>query len=145
MVLAGPRVYYAMARDGQFFRAVSRVHPKFRTPIVAIVAQSVWSGVLVLSGTFDQLVNYTGFALVLFSGIAVSALFVLRLRDPEAPRPFKAWGYPVAPLVFVVASAAIVINALWSSPGPSFTGLAIISAGVPVYWVFQIRNRTRLE
>ena len=145
MILAGPRVYYAMARDGQFFRAVSRVHPKFRTPTIAIVAQSVWSGVLVLSGTFDQLVNYTGFALVLFSGIAVSALFVLRLREPEAPRPFKAWGYPVAPLVFVVASAAIVINALWSSPGPSFAGLAIILAGVPVYWVFQIRNRTRHE
>ena len=145
MVLAGPRVYYAMARDGQFFRSVARVHPTFRTPTTAILAQSAWSGVLVLSGTFDQLVNYTGFSLVLFSGIAVSALFVLRFRAPETPRPFKAWGYPVAPLVFVIASAAIVINALWSSPGPSLTGLAIIAAGVPVYWVFKIRHRTRDE
>jgi APA family basic amino acid/polyamine antiporter len=142
MVLAGPRVYYAMARDGQFFQAVSRVHPRFRTPTIAIVAQSAWSGVLVLSGTFDQLVSYTGFSLVLFSGIAVTALFVLRFREPETPRPFKAWGYPVAPLVFVVASAAIVVNALWISPGPSLTGLAIITAGVPVYWLFQARNRT---
>ena len=145
MVLAGPRVYYAMARDGQFFQAVSRVHPRFRTPTIAIVAQSAWSGVLVLSGTFDQLVSYTGFLLVLFSGIAVTALFVLRFREPETPRPFKAWGYPVAPLVFVAASAAIVVNALWISPGPSLTGLAIITAGVPVYWLFQTRNRTRHE
>ena len=143
MVLAGPRVYYAMARDGQFFEAVSRVHPKFRTPTAAILAQSLWSGILVLSGTFDQLVEYTGFALVLFSGIAVTALFVLRRRDPQAKRPFKAWGYPVAPLVFTVACAAMVLNQIWRSPGPSLAGLAIIAAGIPVYWIFQLRYRTR--
>jgi len=136
MVLAGPRVYYAMARDGQFFRSVAKVHPRFRTPMTAILAQSAWSGILVLSGTFDQLVEYTGFALVLFSGIAVAALFVLRHKDPTATRPFRAWGYPLAPLVFAVASGAMVANAVWRSPGPSLTGLAIIASGVPVYWWF---------
>ena len=87
MVLAGPRVYFAMARDGMFVRAAGRVHPRFHTPAAAIVAQSVWSSVLVLSGTLAQLVTYTGFAVVLFSGVAVSALFVLRRRDAGAPRP----------------------------------------------------------
>src|SRR6185436_8089915 len=90
MVLAGPRVYFAMARDGMFVRAAGRVHPRFHTPAAAIVAQSLWSSVLVLSGTLSQLVSYTGFAVVLFSAIAVVALFVLRRRDaavPAADRP----------------------------------------------------------
>ena len=85
MVLAGPRVYFAMARDGMFVRAAARVHPRFHTPATAIVAQGVWSSVLVLSGTLAQLVTYTGFAVVLFTGVAVSALFVLRRRDPLEP------------------------------------------------------------
>src|SRR4029077_21265587 len=80
MILAGPRVYFAMARDGVFFEAMGRVHPLFRAPTVAIIAQGIWSGVLVLSGNLSQLVSYTGFAIVLFSGIAVSSVFVLRRR-----------------------------------------------------------------
>ena len=137
MVLAGPRVYYAMAQDGQFFAAVGSVHPRFHTPVVAIIAQSTWAGILVLTGTFEQLVEYTGFAIVLFAGIAVTALFVLRRRDPDAERPFRALGYPIAPLVFVTASAAMVVNAVWRSPGTSLAGVAIIAAGVPVYWGFR--------
>ena len=136
MILAGPRVYYAMAQDGAFFTAAAKVHPTFRTPMMAIVAQSLWSGVLVLSGTFDQLVEYTGFAVVLFAGIAVTVLFVLRRREPDAERPFKAWGYPFAPLVFTGASFLMVANAIWQSPGTSLAGLAIIAAGVPVYFLF---------
>ena len=135
MVLAGPRVYYAMARDGQFFSAMARVHPRYRTPTTAIIAQSLWSGVLVLTGTFDQLVEYTGFAVILFAGIAVTVVFVLRRREPDAPRPYKAWGYPIAPLVFVTASLMMVANAIWRSPGTSLAGLAIIAAGVPIYWL----------
>jgi APA family basic amino acid/polyamine antiporter len=135
MALAGPRVYFAMARDGLFIPAMGRVHPRFRAPNVAIVAQAVWSGVLVLSATLTQLVSYTGFAIVLFSGVAVSAVFVLRLREPGSSRPFHAWGYPWAPAMFVAASAAMVANQLWSSPGTSATGLALIAAGIPVYWM----------
>lgn len=142
MVLAGPRVYYAMAQDGQFFQAAARVHPRFRTPIVAIVAQGVWSGLLVLSGRFDQLVDYTGFAVVLFAGVAVTSVFVLRRRHPNEPRPFRALGYPIAPLLFAVASLAMVLNAIWRNPGPSGAGVLIIAAGIPIYLWLQRSRRS---
>ena len=133
MVMAGPRVYYAMARDGQFPAFAARVHPRYRTPSLAIAAQGVWASLLVLSGRFDQLVEYTGFAVVLFAGIAVASLFVLRRRFPDEPRPFRAWGYPVAPFIFAAASFLIVLNALWRSPATSGAGLLVILAGLPVY------------
>lgn len=143
MVFAGPRVYYAMARDGQFPSAAAAVHPRFRTPAAAIAAQSAWAGVLVLSGTFQQLIDYTAFAVVLFAGVAVSALFVLRFRAPDAHRPFRAWGYPAAPLVFVAASAAIVVNAVRLNPGPSLAGVVLIGAGIPVYFLTRPRPPRR--
>ncbi len=141
MVLAGPRVYFAMARDGLFFGAAARVHPLFRTPVIAILAQSAWSGLLVLTGTFGQLVEYTGFAVVLFAGLAVLAVFVLRWRYPSEARPFRAWGYPIAPLFFVVASLAIVGNALWESPRTSGAGLFLIGLGLPLYVWMRARSR----
>jgi APA family basic amino acid/polyamine antiporter len=140
MVFAGPRVYYAMARDGLFVPAAGSVHPRWRTPVVSIAAQGVWSALLVLSGTFSQLVNYTGFAVVLFAGVAVAAVFVLRCREPEAPRPFRAWGYPVAPALFTVMSAAMVVNAIWREPGPALAGLIVIACGVPIYLVLRSRG-----
>jgi APA family basic amino acid/polyamine antiporter len=150
MTFAGPRAYYAMARDGLFFSAAARIHPTYRTPSVSIIAQAAWSSLLVLSGSASALTNYTGFAVVLFAGVAVSALFVLRRAEPEAPRPFRAWGYPVAPAVFVLASVAIVANGLWTdllSPltrgsawGPSAAGLLIIGAGLPLYWMLRRRQ-----
>ena len=145
MVFAGPRVYFAMARDGQFVRAAATIHSRFRTPATAIVAQSLWAGLLVLSGTFQQLVDYTAFAVVLFAGVAVASLFVLRRRDPDAPRPFRAWGYPVAPLVFVIASAAMVVNAIWRNPVPSAGGLAVIAAGVPIYFLMRRMSRSDVD
>jgi APA family basic amino acid/polyamine antiporter len=135
MILAGPRVYFAMARDGVFFEAMGRVHPRFRAPTVAIIAQAIWSGVLVLSGSLSQLVSYTGFAIVLFSGIAVSSVFVLRRRHPHLERPFRAWGYPWAPGLFVVASGAMVANELWRNPLTSMAGVGLIAAGIPLYWM----------
>ncbi|MGE3955878.1 MAG: APC family permease [Vicinamibacterales bacterium] len=133
MVLAGPRVYFAMARDGLFAAEAARVHPRFRAPVSAILAQTVWSSVLVLCGSLSQLVSYTGFAVVLFSGIAVAALFVLRRREPSVERPFRAWGYPLAPAVFVLTSGVMLLNEVWRNPVPSMAGLAIIGLGVPVY------------
>jgi APA family basic amino acid/polyamine antiporter len=140
MVLAGPRVYYAMARDGAFLPSVAQVHPRYRTPARAIWAQAGWSAVLVLSSTLSGLVNYTGFAIVLFSGIAVAALFVLRRREPNAERPFNAWGYPFAPGLFVAASAAMIVHRLWTEPSQTLYGLIIIGAGVPLYFLFARRQ-----
>jgi APA family basic amino acid/polyamine antiporter len=140
MVLAGPRVYYAMARDGLFPMAAQHIHPRFHAPTVAIVAQAIWSAVLVCSGTLSELVSYTGFAIVLFSATAVAAVFVLRRKEPDAPRPFKTWGYPIAPGVFVAASAIILVNDLWRRAETSFAGLAVIAAGIPLYWWMQRRR-----
>jgi APA family basic amino acid/polyamine antiporter len=141
MTFAGPRVYYAMARDGLFFPSAARVHPRYRTPSVAIVAQAIWAGLLVLSGSADALTQYTGFAVVLFSGVAVAALFVLRFREPSAARPFSAIGYPVAPAIFVLASLAIVVNAVYTAPGPVGAGLAVMAAGIPMYVWLMWRRR----
>lgn len=140
MVLAGPRVYFAMARDGAFLPSVAQVHPTYRTPARAIWAQAGWSAVLVLSSTLSGLVNYTGFAIVLFSGIAVAALFVLRRREPDAVRPFKAWGYPLAPGLFVAASAAMIGHRLWTEPSQTLYGLIIIGLGIPLYYLFARRQ-----
>jgi APA family basic amino acid/polyamine antiporter len=140
MVLAGPRVYFAMARDGLFFAAAARVHPRHHTPALAIVAQALWSAVLVLSGSLAQLVSYTGFAVVLFSGVAVAGLFVLRWKRPEAPRPYRAWGYPLSPAVFVGAAVLMLGNEIWTRPAPALTGLGVIAAGIPLYLWFRRRS-----
>jgi APA family basic amino acid/polyamine antiporter len=141
MTIAGPRVYFAMAQDGAFFPAAARVHPRFKTPAVAIAAQAIWSVILVLSGNPLKLIYYTGFAVVLFSGLAVSALFVLRVRYPNEPRPFKAWGYPVAPAIFVVASLIILINHIRTYTADSLSGMALMAAGIPLYFVFKATKR----
>jgi APA family basic amino acid/polyamine antiporter len=136
---AGPRVYFAMARDGVFLPAAARVHPRFGTPARSIVAQAGWATVLVLTGSLDALGNYVGFAITLFAGIAVAAVFVLRQREPDAPRPFKAWGYPLTPAIFVLASLAIVLNAVFTNPVVTGWGLLVIAAGVPIYLWFRAR------
>jgi len=139
MVIAGPRVYYAMARDHVFLKSAAQVHPQQRTPMRAITAQAVWSSILALSGTLQQLVLYTGFAVVVFSGVAVMAVFTLRRRHPNAERPFKALGYPVAPAFFVIASAIMVVYEVINEPVPTLAGLAVIAVGVPVYFLFASR------
>jgi basic amino acid/polyamine antiporter, APA family len=140
MTFAGPRVYFAMARDGLFFGGAARLHPRYRTPAVAIIAQAAWSSLLVLSATADTLVNYTGFAIVLFSGMAVVALFVLRGREPHATRAFRTWGYPVTPALYVVVSALILLNGCVSRPLPTGAGLLVMGAGMPIYWWFNRRS-----
>ena len=141
MTFAGPRVYFAMARDGIFFRRAASIHPRYKTPAVAIVAQTLWSSLLVLSAKADALINYTGFAIWLFTGVAVVALFVLRHREPDAERPFRTWGYPVLPGLYAISALLIVVNALYRDPGPTGAGAAIILAGVPLYFFFK-RRRT---
>jgi APA family basic amino acid/polyamine antiporter len=138
---AGPRVYFAMARDGVFFPSAGRLHPTYKTPAFSIGAQAVLAIIMILTGTLDALANYVGFAITLFAGVAVAAVFVLRAKDPNAPRPFKALGYPVTPAIFVVASLLIVVNAIYTSPGPTGRGALVILAGVPLYYFFKKRVR----
>ena len=140
MTFAGPRVYFAMARDGVFFRRAATVHPRYRTPATAIVAQSLWASALVLTAQAEALINYTGFAIWLFSGIAVLALFVLRRREPHAERPFQTWGYPVLPGLYVLVASVVIVNALVTAPGPTGAGAAIIVAGIPLYLLFRRRS-----
>jgi APA family basic amino acid/polyamine antiporter len=138
---AGPRVYFAMARDGAFFRAAAHVHPRFKTPATSIAAQAAFAILLVLTGSLDALANYVGFSITLFLGLAVAAVFVLRSREPDAPRPFKALGYPVTPAIYTLASAAIVVNAFYSDTRRTLIGTAIILAGVPLYFFFKRRPK----
>jgi APA family basic amino acid/polyamine antiporter len=152
MTFAGPRVYFAMARDNVFFKSTANVHPTFRTPAVAIVAQTIWTTLLILTGSGNALITYTGFSITLFLGIAVFAVFVLRRREPNAPRPFKALGYPIAPAIFTIACFVILANALYNDLvktvmagepiGPSAWGILVISLGLPVYFFFA-RRETR--
>jgi APA family basic amino acid/polyamine antiporter len=136
---AGPRVYFAMARDGAFFASMARVHPRFKTPAVSIAAQAAFAVLLVLTGSLDALANYVGFAITLFLGLAVAAVFVLRAREPDAPRPFRTLGYPVTPAIFTLASAGIVANAFYSDLRRTLIGSAIILAGIPLYLLLRRR------
>lgn len=146
MTFAGPRVYFAMARDNVFFKSAANIHPQYKTPAFAIIAQTLWTSVLILTGSGNALITYTGFSITLFLGVAVFALFVLRWREPNAERPFKALGYPVAPAIFTIACFVILANALYTdlvkpmteggAVGPSAWGLLVIALGLPLYYFF---------
>jgi APA family basic amino acid/polyamine antiporter len=150
MTFAGPRVYFAMARDRVFFQSAASVHPSYRTPAAAIVAQTAWVTLLILTGSGEALLTYTGFSITLFLGVAVFALFVLRRREPDAPRPFKALGYPIAPAIFTIACFVVLANALYTdlvkpviegtAIGPSAWGILVISLGLPIYYVFASKE-----
>lgn len=134
MVLAGPRVYYAMARDRVFPGGLDAVHPRFRTPARAIILQSVWTTLLIFFFKHvEKLMLYTGFALVIFSSLAVLAVFVLRVRRPGMPRPFRVPGYPFVPALFVAASIWMGFFTVRSRPWESLLGLLTVAAGIPVY------------
>jgi len=133
-LLGGSRVLFAMGLDGVFLPAASRVHPRYRTPHVAIVALTMWAMVLALSGTYEQLFTYVMFTSILFNVATGLALFRLRKIRPDQPRPYRAWGYPFVPALFILGSAAFVLNTLLERPMESITGLGLLALGVPVYW-----------
>jgi APA family basic amino acid/polyamine antiporter len=141
--LCSPRVYYAMAKDRIFFKQLSAVHPRFRTPHVAIIAMGVWSMILVLFfGTFENLLNYFIFGQWIFFGLTVAAVFILRKKRPDLPRPYKTWGYPVTPAIFILASLYISINSLVTAFGNSLKGLLIILLGLPFYLYWKAKSKT---
>jgi APA family basic amino acid/polyamine antiporter len=138
IILAGPRVYYAMARDGLLFEWMGAVHPRFQSPHVAIAAQAVWSSILVLTGTYRALFTRVVYTEWIF--FAALALGVMRLRRSAGYTPaFRAWGFPIAPLLFASICFGIVLNALASDPIESTSGLALVAAGLPVYYVWAGR------
>ncbi len=132
-VLSGARPAYAMARDGIFFKVADGVHPKYRTPARALVFQCVLASLMALTGTFEELTNLFIFAGWIFYGLAVAALFRLRVTEPNMPRPYRCWGYPVVPGLFVAGALALTFNIWLDRPGRSSIGLLLILAGLPFY------------
>ncbi len=139
-LLSPPRLYYAMAREGFFFRAASYIHPRFNTPSKAIVIQAIWASMLVFSGSFDQLTDMLVFAAFFFYGATALGVFVLRVRAPDAPRPYRAFGYPVVPAVFIVFCVALIIITLMARPREALIGLGLMASGVPFYWYWRRRG-----
>ena len=136
-VLAAPRMYYAMARDGLFFEGLSRVHPRYHTPVAAILVQGVWASVLTLVGTFQQLFTYVVFTHWIFYALAVAAVVVLRRKRPDLERPFRVPGYPVLPVLFVLSAAGLTLSVIVADPWRSLAGIAAILTGLPAYWFFR--------
>lgn len=132
-ILYSPRIYLPMAADGVFFRGLAKVDPRFHTPVRSLWAQSLWAVALTASGTYEQLYTYVVFAAVLFHVGTAAAVFVLRYRKPDMRRPYRVWGYPWVPLVFICASALLVGNTLIERPVESVTGLGLLAIGFPAY------------
>lgn len=138
--LTSPRIYFAQARDGLFFRKFGEVQPRYQTPAFAIVAQGIWAVVLLLSGTYETLLDYALFALWLSYGLMVAGVVVLRRTRPDLPRPYRMWGYPVTPVLFLAITAWFLVNMIRTRPIPSLAGLLLIAAGIPVYFLWARRR-----
>jgi APA family basic amino acid/polyamine antiporter len=139
LILAGARVYYAMARDRLFFRSAGELHPEFRTPVFGLIAQALWTTVLCVSGTYSDLLNYVIFAALLFYLLTGVALFRLRRLRPDLPRPVKAVGYPYLPALYIVATGFILIVLLLDPKQRLYSGLGllVVLLGVPVYGIWR--------
>ena len=137
--LTQARVYFAQAQDGLFFQSFATVHPIYKTPSVALWMQAVWSIVLILTGSWNWLIDYALFAIWLSYAVSVAGVIVLRRKRPDVERPYKMWGYPVTPVLFVFAALAFVINTAIEKPGPSLTAMGLILLGWPVYLFWRKR------
>jgi APA family basic amino acid/polyamine antiporter len=142
-ILGTARIPYAMAKDGVFFQSLARVSKNTRVPVISLIVQGVWAAVLTLSGSFDQLTDMAIFAFWLFYGLVAASVFVFRRREPDAERPYKTWGYPVVPALFVLTTIYLIGTTIWNYPVRSVIGLLIIAAGLPVYWYFSSKNPER--
>jgi APA family basic amino acid/polyamine antiporter len=142
VTMIGPRIYYAMARDGLFFNRLTRVHPTFGTPASAIVLQAVWACFLILTGTFGTLFTYVSVIIVLFSALTVGSVIVLRWKRPDLKRPYRLWGYPIVPILFILAHLWIVWGSLVENPWDSLRGVIIVSLGIPAYLIWQNRLKS---
>jgi len=143
--LTAPRVFYAMANDGLFFRKLAAVHPHFHTPAFAVTVLGLWSAALACMGKFQELMNYTMFVAWIFYGLGAASVFAYRRKYPDLPRPYLVPGYPWTPLVFVAASAALVLNVIVSTPRNAAIGLGIVALGLPAYALWRTRNKGSME
>jgi APA family basic amino acid/polyamine antiporter len=137
IILTAPRVYYAMARDGLFFKRLSEVHPRFGTPAFAVISAAIWAAVLASTGTFEQLLTYVIFIGWIFYALAAASVFVYRKRAPDANRPYRVPGYPFTPIVFIAAAMVLVVNTIATQPGRSAVGLGIVCLGIPAYAIWR--------
>jgi APA family basic amino acid/polyamine antiporter len=142
--LTSPRIYFAQARDGLFFRRFAEVHPRYETPGFSILAQGLWAVVLVLSGSYETLLDYAMFAMWFWYGLMVAGVIVLRYKQPDLARPYRMWGYPVTPALFVAIACWFLVNMLNTRPVPSIAGLLLIATGIPVYFLWA-RQRNQAE
>ena len=140
LILAGARVYYAMAKDGLFFKATGSVDSKHHTPRNALIVQCIWTSILCLSGTYNDLLNYVIFAVLIFYVLTITGLFVLRFKQPQAERPYRAVGYPVLPAIYIVMALFIDVVLLLYQPQFTWPGLFIVLLGVPVYLIWSRRT-----
>jgi basic amino acid/polyamine antiporter, APA family len=139
LILSGARVYYAMAKDRLFFRSIGEVHPRFHTPKNALIVQGIWTCILCLSGTYNDLLNYVIFAVLVFYILTIAGLFVLRRTEPDAERPYKAIGYPMLPAIYIVMALFIDVVLLRYKPQYTWPGLIIVLLGIPVYLIWSRR------
>jgi basic amino acid/polyamine antiporter, APA family len=137
LTLAGARVYYAMARDGLFFESVGNLHPHFRTPVAGLIVQALWATLLCISGSYSQLLDYIIFAALCFYFLTILGLFVLRFKQPDAPRPYKAFGYPFLPALYLVMATGICAALLRYKPQFTWPGLILVLLGIPVYFFWS--------
>lgn len=142
VIMTSPRIYYAMARDGLFFRAIGTVHPWYKTPTRSLLLQAALASLLIFSGSFGQLLAFVTVAMVLFSVLSASAVFVLRRRQPRLSRPYRTPGYPWIPLFFIAAYLCILASLCAARPREALLGLATVAAGIPVYWLWHRRRRS---
>jgi APA family basic amino acid/polyamine antiporter len=138
-ILTGARVPYAAARDGLFFRSAARVHPAFHTPGVSILMLSAWSSVLVLSGKYEELFDFVIFGSWMLYAMATASVFVLRRKRPDLPRPYKTFGYPAVPILFLAGATVLEISTLWTKPRESVAGIVLILLGLPFYFYWRRR------
>ena len=141
LILAGARVYYAMARDGVFFERAGRISPKTHVPVFALAVQGIWTAILTLTGSYGQLLDYVIFAALVFYVMTMVALFRLRSTRPEMERPYKAFGYPVVPALYMLSALAIAVLLLLAKPEYSFSGLVIVLLGIPVYYLWRASQK----
>jgi len=140
-ILSGARVPYAMARDGYFFAPVATVHPIYRTPGVSMIVLCAWSCVLILSGWYEQLYNFVIFGSWILYAMTAASVFVLRRKRPDMVRPYRVFGYPVVPALFVLVAAVLLVSTLEHSPRESIMGLAFMALGIPIYFHFRRRRQ----